>query len=281
MKHEGQIEMRKLEYALITGGGSGIGLEFAKLLLPKYNLVLLGRDKEKLIKAKEDLLKQFTLGSSREIILLPYDLSELSAAASVFQACQQKSIDIKILINNAGCGLFGYHESLDETKITKMLNLNIITLTLLCKFFGEEMKREKSGYILNIASLAAYQPVPYIAAYAASKSYVLNFSEGLSKELEDYNVTVTCLSPGHTDTNFFAYAGIGNKKEGFYGLNTRISPAKVAQIGINALFSQRLSVIPGIKNNILANINRFSPRLLTANISKYLTQKELNKERVE
>lgn len=270
--------MRKLEYALITGGGSGIGFEFAKLLLPKYNLVLVGRDKEKLENAKQDLLKQYNSEPGRRIIIMPYDLSELKASKDIFQACKEQSIDIKILINNAGCGAFGYHESLNETEIISMLNLNIITLTLLCKFFGKEMKSKRSGYILNIASLAAYQPVPYIASYAASKSYVLNFSEALSKELEDYGVIVTCLSPGHTDTNFFAYAGIGNEKEGFYGLKTRISATKVARVGIDALFSKRISVIPGIKNNILANINRLSSRTITANISKYLTNQELSKK---
>jgi short-subunit dehydrogenase len=270
--------MKALEYALITGGGSGIGLEFAKLLLSKYNLVLVGREEEKLKKAKQDLLRQGA-DPSRNIIILPRDLSGLGSAQNIFQACKQESIDIKVLINNAGSGLFGHHESLDEASITDMLNLNVTTLTLLCKFFGEEMKRKKSGYILNVSSTGAYQPVPYIAAYAASKSYVLNFSEALSKELEDYGVTVTCLSPGHTDTNFFAYAGIGNDKEGFYGLNTRISPKKVALVGINALFARRISIIPGIKNNLLANINRFSPRFLTAIISKHLTKKELKKQR--
>jgi len=269
-------------YALITGGGSGIGLECAKLLLAKYHLVLVGRDEEKLKKAKQELLKYSSLESTaleskKNIIILPYDLSKTDSAQNIFQDCKNKSIDIRVLINNAGSGIFGYHESLAETKIINMLNLNIITLTLLCKFFGEEMKSKKSGYILNIASLAAYQPVPYISAYAASKSYVLNFSEALSKELEDDGVIVTCLSPGHTDTNFFTYAGIGNKQEGFYGLKTRISPTKVAQVGIKALFAKRISVIPGIKNNILANINRFSPRLLTANIAKYLTKGELTK----
>ena len=269
--------IQKLEYALITGGSCGIGLEFAKILLSKYNLVLVGRNKEKLEKAKQDLLKQNVLDSERNIIILPYDLSELNSARNIFEYCKNKSINIKILINNAGCGIFGYHELLDEMKIINMLNLNIIALTLLCKFFGEAMKSKKSGYILNIASLAAYQPVPYLSAYAASKSYVLNFSEALSRELKDYGVIVTCLSPGHTDTNFFTYAGIGNDKSGFYGLNTRVSPMKVAQVGINSMFAKRLSVIPGFKNNLLANISRFVPRILTANVSKYLTKKELNK----
>lgn len=270
--------MTKSAYALITGGGSGIGLEFAKLLLPQYNLVLVGRDIEKLKKAKQNLLNQNVADLSRDILILSCDLYETGASKNIFEICREKSIDIRVLVNNAGCGLFGHHELLAETEIINMINLNITTLTLLCKYFGEEMKLKKSGYILNIASLAAYQPVPYIAAYAASKSYVLHFSEALSKELEDYGVTVTCLSPGHTDTNFFEQAGIGNDKEGFYGLNTRISPKEVAKIGINALFSKRISVIPGIKNYLLANINRFSTRAMTANISKQLTKQELNKK---
>ena len=166
--------MKKFKYALITGGGSGIGLEFAKLLLPQYNLVLVGRDEEKLKKARQNLLKQTVLDSTRDIIILTYYLSELNAAQKIFQTCKQQSIDIEILVNNAGCGLFGFHESLNETSIINMLNLNIITLTLLCKFFGAEMKSKKAGYILNVASLGAYQPVPYISAYSSSKSYVLN-----------------------------------------------------------------------------------------------------------
>jgi len=264
------------KYALITGGGSGIGLEFAKILFTKYNLVLVGRDGDKLEKAKKYLQRQST--KHFDIITINLDLSKANSALNLFKECEEKSLDIYILINNAGCGAFGEHIVLDDDKIINMLNLNITTLTLLCKYFGLIMKTKRSGYILNVASLAAYQPVPYISAYAASKSYVLNFSEALSKEIEDYGVTVTCLSPGHTETNFFQYAGIGNNKKGFYGMDTRISPAKVAKVGLDALFSKRLSVIPGIKNNILANVNRFSTRSLTANISKFLTKNE-NKNR--
>jgi NADP-dependent 3-hydroxy acid dehydrogenase YdfG len=174
------------KYALITGGGSGIGLEFAKILFAQYNLVLVGRDKDKLEKAKEYLQRQSI--KHFDIITINLDLSKSNSALNLFKECEKKSLDIYILINNAGYGAFGEHIVLDDDKIINMLNLNITTLTLLCKYFGFVMKTKRSGYILNVASLAAYQPVPYISAYAASKSYVLNFSEALSKEIEDYVV---------------------------------------------------------------------------------------------
>lgn len=269
--------MKNIRYALITGGASGIGLEFSKFLLPKYNLILVGRNKENLQKAKTELLNTSGLRSDAQIVLLNCDLFQVNSGLEIFQKCKYMSLDVEVLINNAGSGIFGEHTTLDEAKIVDMLNLNITTPTLLCKYFGEQMKNKKSGYILNVASLAAYQPVPYIASYAAAKSYILNFSESIAKEFEDYGVVVTCLSPGHTDTNFFQNAGIGDHKDGFYGLNTRISPKKVAKVGLDGLFSKRLSVIPGFKNNILANINRFSTRKMTANISKKLTKGDLKK----
>jgi short-subunit dehydrogenase len=272
------MEIFNRKYALITGGASGIGLEFSKIFFPQYNLILVGRNQENLENAREDLLKMSGLPSESKIVLLTYDLSQISSAMEIFQKCKDLSLDVEVLINNAGSAVFGQHDSLDESKIVEMLNLNVMTPTLLCKYFGTEMKNKGVGYILNIASLAAYQPVPYISSYAASKSYILNFSEAIAKEYEDYGVVVTCLSPGHTDTNFFQNAGIGDHKHGFYSINTRISPKTVAKAGFDGLFSKRLSVIPGFKNNILANINRFATRKITAYISKYLTKGDLKKQ---
>ena len=153
-----------------------------------------------------------------------------------------------------------------------MIHLNIITLTELCFYFGKVMKKKKNGFILNIASIAAYQPNPYLASYGASKSYVLNFSEALSKELEDYNIKVTCLSPGTTDTAFFTEANITNTDKGFFAKKGRMSPVKVAETGIKALFHNRLSVVPGLKNKLFAISNRFATRKMIANISKMLTK---------
>ncbi len=263
------------KWALITGATSGIGLDFSKILVKTYNIILVGRDEIKLNETKKYLFNHQPSTIPLKIQIICTDFSDIKSAEFIFQECQNRSLEVELLINNAGVGIFGEHVTLDTNHICNMLNINIIALTLLCKYFATQMKKRRSGFILNVASLAAYQPVPWISSYAASKSYVLNFSEALSKELEDYNVSVTCLSPGHTNTNFFKSAGIGNKENGFYGLNTRMPAIKVARSGLNALFKKHISVIPGIKNNILANINRFAPRFLVAKISKFLVASEL------
>ena len=206
------------KWALITGATSGIGLEFSKILAATYNLILVGRDELKLEKTKQNLLSKQPAGFDGEIEIICSDLSNPTSAEFIFKECQKRSLNIDVLINNAGVGIFGEHVNLDDSDIMNMLNINMISLTFLCKYFAAEMKKRRAGYILNVASLGAYQPVPWIASYAASKSYVLNFSEALAKELEDYNVSVTCLSPGHTKTQFFKSAGIGDKETGFYGL---------------------------------------------------------------
>ena len=256
------------KWALITGATSGIGLEFSKILAENYHLILVGRDELKLNELKKDLLTKRDV----QIQIICSDLSDIKAAESIFKECQNRSLEVDVLINNAGVGVFGEHVDLVDDKIIDMLNINLVSLTLLCKYFASQMKQRRSGFILNVASLGAYQPVPWIASYAASKSYVLNFSEALSMELEEFNVFVTCLSPGPTHTQFFKSAGIGDPNTGFYDLKARMSPTVVAQIGLKALFKKRISVVPGMKNKILANLSRFAPRFLVAKISKFMTQ---------
>lgn len=254
---------------LITGATSGIGLEFAKLFyLKEYNLLLVSRNKDKLERIK-NLIKT----NENSIDLMQSDLSQKNAAQDLYYQCKTDGIAVDILVNNAGVGLYGEHTDLTTTKVEQMITLNIISLTNLCGLFGKDMKERKSGYILNIASTAAYQPFPYFSSYAATKSYVLNFSEALSKEMEDYNVVVTCLSPGKTNTNFFLEAGIGNDTDGFFIKKSRTDAKKVAEYGISILFKKKISSIPGIKDNIMAWSNRLVPRNTVANITKSLAKK--------
>ncbi len=261
------------KWALITGSTSGIGFEFSQILARDYNLILVGRDPLKLKNTKEQLLANPCLDKDLRIETICSDLKDTQSAEFIFNECQAGAWEVDVLINNAGFGIFGEHIHLNDNEILNMLNTNIIALTFLCKYFANPMKQRRSGFILNVASVAAYQPVPGLSSYAASKSYVLNFSEALSKELEDYNVSVTCLSPGSTRTNFFKLAGIGDKDSGFFKVKTRMSPEKVAQIGLKALFQKNISVIPGWKNNLFANMSRFAPRFLVAKISKFMTKK--------
>lgn len=250
-----------MKYALITGATSGIGFEMAKILATKKNnLILVSRNFDKLSKLKTEFEEQYKV----EVHVFAEDLSIVGAAQKVYD--HTKPFDIDILINNSGFANYGIHTDIDLKENYGLMHLNIIALTEMCALYGADMKHKKEGKILNVASTAAFQPTPYFAAYGASKSYVLNFSEALNKELEDFNVSVTCLSPGPSKTNFFNVAKMDVSNSKHMG---QLQPAQeVAQIGIDALFKRKMSVISGFKNWILANSNRFAPRTLSAKISK-------------
>jgi hypothetical protein len=258
----------KRQTALITGATSGIGYEFAHIFADRgYDLFLASRDREKLasIKTRFEELYHIT------VTTMPVDLAKAGFARKVYEETLRQRIDIHILVNNAGFGLAGEHVELDKTRMEEMIQLNVTTLTELCSLFGAAMKKSKSGYILNVASTAAYQPVPYFAAYGATKSYVLNFSEALAQEMEDYHVKVTCLSPGPTDTKFFdgvGVEGLAEKKTGFWAKSNRMESREVAEIGVNALFAEKLSLVAGKWSSIFAFSNRLASRKTTARISK-------------
>ena len=255
----------KKKTALITGATSGIGYEFAKIFAEKgYNLLLASRNKKKI----DEIQSSFETEYGISVIKFPVDLSIPGSAKKIYEETRKKNIEINVLINNAGFGIQGEHVDSDIDKMAEMIQLNIIALTELCLLFGKKMKEKRRGHILNVASTAAYQPTPYVAAYASTKSYVLNFSEALAKEMEDYQVVVTCLSPGPTDTHFFDHAKLGDKKKGLFSNKTRMQSGKVAAIGVDALFAEKLSIISGLKNLFLAFINRFASRKITAIVSK-------------
>ena len=206
-----------------------------------------------------------------EVDYIAKDLSQINAANEVFELTKARNYNIDTLINNAGFANYGEHITINLSDNHKLLQLNIIALTEMCALFASPMKTRKSGKILNVSSVAAYQPTPYIAAYGASKSYVLFFSEALAKELEDYNVSVTCLSPGATESNFFKVAKMEENQPQLF--KKKMSAQKVARIGIEAMKKGKMTVIPGFKNQFLSFTNRFAPRTMVAAISKRLMRK--------
>lgn len=258
---------KKRETVLITGATSGIGCDMADIFAEKgYDLFLASRNSEKMdaVKAKLEKLHAITVNT------LAVDLAKPSAARKVYEETVSRNIEVSVLVNNAGFAVYGEHVDLDPDKSAEVIYLNAVALTQLCSFFGLEMKKRKRGYILNVASTAAYQPTPYTAVYGATKSYVLSFSEALARELEDYNVVVTCLSPGPTDTNFFdgvGVPGINEQTTGIWAKNNRMHSRRVAQIGVNALFAKKLSVIAGRWNALMAFGNRLVPRRLSVAVS--------------
>jgi hypothetical protein len=255
----------EIKRVLITGATSGIGLEFAgKFHKMGYSPILVGRNAEKLKEVSS------MLSSDKPVEVINTDLSDKNSAELVYKECKDRNLEIDILVNNAGFGLHGEHVDLPLTELENMMELNIVTLVKLCHLFGKDMKNSRKGYILNVASTASFQPLPYMAVYGATKSFVLNFSEALSKEMEDYNVYVTCLCPGATESNFFVVTGVGDESNGMFARKNRMTADEVAEIGIKALFSKRMTIVAGWKNYFLAFTTRFVSRNMAAGISKYL-----------
>jgi short-subunit dehydrogenase len=240
--------------ALITGASSGLGLEFADLLAAqKINLVLAARRQEPMEKLAAELRQKYGV----DVVVEAIDLASPGAAARLKGRLDERSIQVDILVNNAGYGIYGEFMETPLERTTDMIQLNITALTELSYVFGRDMAARRSGQILLVASLLAFQPVPTYAAYAATKSYVLAFGEALHDELHAQGVIVTSLSPGHTETGFDAAAGASVSP--MLRLLS-MKPRPVAESGIRALSRGKASVIAGFMNNVVAFSNRLTPR---------------------
>ena len=253
--------------ALVTGASSGIGLEFARLLAARgHDLVLVARSKGRL----DDLAKNLGKAHGVAVKAAPMDLGLPGSAQVLWELTESQGLEIEILINNAGIGLYGEHSVLGPAQVASMLQLNIMSLSELCQRYGAGMGQRGKGWILNIASTAAYQPTPYFAAYGASKAYVLNFSEALAMELEDQGVVVSCLSPGPSDTGFFSDMDQRGIAIDTFAKGGRRSARAVAEAGLTRLFAGRLSSIDGRMNRFKALSLRLVPRSVVARFSKTL-----------
>lgn len=241
---------------LITGATSGIGLELARLFAAdNYNMVLVSRDEHNLNNVAANLQN---MGAGR-IIVIPKDLSIPNAAAEVFEITQQQNIHIDVLVNDAGVGEYGHFTETNLEKELAIIQLNISSMVHLTKLYLREMMSHSSpGKILQLASVASYQPSPMLAVYAATKAFVLSFSDAIAYELKDSHVTVTSLIPNATDTDFFHKAGMEHTKA---AQNNPEDPAVVAQIGYDALHKgEQHAYAPGVRqlaavSSILSNQN--------------------------
>ncbi len=244
-----------MKTAFISGATSGIGLALAKQLSEQgYSLILHGRNTA--------MLNQLQTTLSQVTLTIAADLSTPAGLTHLTTQLDSYPHPIDVAINNAGFGLYGEHLSLAEHDIDAMLQLNMISLTKLSRYFAQRMIKQGQGHLMNVASTAAYQPQPYMAAYAASKAYVASLTESLALELKLHKVVVTCLSPGRTDTGFFTFAGEDSAKAGngtFAGKN-RTSPERVAKLGLAALFSGKSREIPLFENKFFVFLNRLLPR---------------------
>jgi len=235
--------------ALVTGASAGLGVEFARQLSRRgYALVLAARRKDRL----EELARE--LGNARAAAI---DLSNKDATAKLLADVAANGEVIDLLVNNAGFGLVGSFAELDAKRERQMIDLNVGTLTDLCRAVAPGMIARKSGAIINVASTAAFQPGPYMAVYFATKAYVLSFTEALHEELKDRGIKVSCLCPGPTRTEFGEVAGFGgNAAFDRFAMDA----AAVVETGLKGLDKNSAVVIPGLVNKIGAISTRFAPR---------------------
>jgi len=252
-----------MTHALITGASKGIGKAIALELASKgYHVLLIARNEEKLSEVCSEIKKQAKVQA--EYLVL--DLSLSDAPTRVYQWVQSLQIDVRILVNNAGYGLSGRFERQGLTDIQNMMQLNMLNLVSLTHLLLPSLKQNSKGYILNVASTSAYQPTPNLAAYAATKAFVVSFSRALNHELKDSSVSVTCISPGPTNTAFVERAQLTEK-----GLKrmkkVHMQPHQVAKTAVKALLTEKAEVIPGLTNKAASFMAWLLPKHLVENIA--------------
>lgn len=245
-----------MEYALITGASKGIGEAIARELAKRrYNILLVARSADLLQKVARDIGSTYGV----QIDFLAIDLSTADAPRRVLDWCSEKQYRVSILVNNAGYGLSGSFERYGMDDHLNMMTLNMGTLVGLTRLFLPQLKEQPKAYVLNIASSAAYQAVPGLTVYAATKSFVLAFSRGLHQELRKTGVSVTCLSPGATDTDWPHRAQISEKGMKAAG-KLSMSPAAVASMAVRAMLAGKTEVITGFVNKLGAFLAWLLPK---------------------
>ena len=247
--------------ALITGASSGLGADFARILSKQgYDLILVARRKEKLKQLKEEL--------NTNVDIICTDLSSSFNCSRLYNKLKNENIDV--LINNAGFGVFGSFETIKLEKELDLIDINIKAVHILTKLFLAEFKKKNKGYILNVASSAAFQPGPLMATYYASKSYVYNLTCALYEELRraDSDVKVSVLCPGPVNTEFNTVAGVE------FGMKS-LESYDVAKYALDKMFKGKLVIIPGAQIKAAKFLGRFLPIKLLIKITYNIQKKKV------
>ncbi|BAP17547.1 SDR family NAD(P)-dependent oxidoreductase [cyanobacterium endosymbiont of Epithemia turgida] len=252
-----------MKTALITGASSGIGTAFAQeLAMRQINLILVARSQNKLYQLAEKLQHQVPI----KVDVIVQDLTEQQAAKKVYDTITEKGLNVDFLVNNAGVGDYGAFTQRELSRQAEMIQLNIVALVELTYLFLSEMQQRGTGNIINVASIAGFQPLPYLSVYAATKAFVLSFSEALWAENKGRNINILALCPGPTDSNFFEAAdfpdSFTNKNNG-----SLTSAKEVVKDALKALENRKSNTVPGgLSNQFIVNSSRFLPRELLINV---------------
>lgn len=245
--------MKKL--ALITGASTGIGKELAIIHAEKGgDLILIARSKDKLEALKIQIEKKYSV----KVMVIAKDLGNAEAPKEIYDEVKKAGLEVDYLINNAGFGGLGKFHERDWEKDLAMINLNIVALTALTRFFLPDFVKRNEGKILNVSSTASFMPGPLQAVYYATKSYVTFFSNAIAEELHDTNIRVTSLMPGATETEFGRISGM-DKTSMFQETATA---RKVAEDGYNGMIKGKLDVVSGMgfSQRMMLSMIKFLPK---------------------
>lgn len=247
------------KWALVTGASAGIGVALAtQLAAGGTHLVLTARRRDRL----QELSRKLQAAHKIETEILAADLAQAAAPEEIYEFTRQKGIAIDLLINNAGFGQYGELTRVETQRLLAMVQVNCTAVVHLTRLFLPDMLARRRGDILILASTAAFQAVPYISTYAASKAFDLFFAEGLAEEMKPHGIRVCALCPGSTESEFHAVAG----QEQFTGKNVETAE-KVARTGLQALAAGKSYVISGLGNYLGAHSQRIVPRRTVTRIA--------------
>ena len=251
-----------MKTALITGASYGIGETFARELAGrKTNLILVARSEDKLQQLATELEERCQIEAS----VIAQDLTEPAAGTKLFETVMQKGLSVDLLINNAGFGDYGNFADRELERQLDIVQLNIKVLVELTHLFLNQMRERRSGSIINVSSIAGFQPIPYMSVYAASKAFVLSFSEAIRAENKNTGVSIQVLCPGPTESNFFDNAKFPQSVAATSSQNYA-SSEEVVRDSLDALDKDTSTVVTGgLMNQVIVNLPRFLPRNLVVN----------------
>lgn len=246
-------------WAVVTGASTGLGEAFTRKLASRgSNVVLVARNAQAMYDIAVDVERRHGV----ETMVIPTDLTDRDQRANLISRLDD--LEVHTLVNNAGFGSHGMLADLDRDRISREVELNVTALTELTHVVLPAMRERDRGAIINVASTAAFQPIPEMATYAATKAYVLSFSNALWGELRDTGVRVVCICPGPTETNFFD--ALGNADV----MTDRRTPEQVINATFRALDRRQAYVVDGVRNKVLAQANRFAPSSIAIRLANWV-----------